>query len=122
MKHSENAKIENLITRLKDTGEATFILVAYPEFTPLHESFRAMKDLERVGIKVQGVFLNNIVTRKDCPDNFSIERWKLQQHYLQVASELYVSKPLFAIPLQSAEIIGINKVKSLTEKIFNNQN
>ncbi|MCK7519980.1 MAG: arsenical pump-driving ATPase GET3 [Ignavibacteriales bacterium] len=117
---SASSKIETLISRLKNPGEATFLLVAYPEFTPLHESFRAMKDLERVGIQSQGVFLNHILNDQDCTDDFSMERWKLQQHYLYKASELYSSKPLFAIPLQSAEIIGIEQVKTLSEKIFNN--
>ena len=115
----ENTKMEALINRLKNTDEASFFLVAYPEFTPLHESFRAMKDLERVGIQSQGLFLNNILNKEDCPDNFSMERWKLQQHYLQQAKELYASKPLFAIPLQSTEIIGVEKVKNLSNKIFN---
>ncbi|MBK5246086.1 MAG: TRC40/GET3/ArsA family transport-energizing ATPase [Peptostreptococcaceae bacterium] len=116
---TENTKIEALIKRLKNPEEASFLMVAYPEFTPLHESFRAMKDLERVGIQSQGIFLNNILDKEDCPDIFSLERWKLQQHYLQQAKELYVSKPLFAIPLQSTEIIGIDKVKALSDKIFN---
>lgn len=115
----ENTKMEALINRLKNPNKASFFLVAYPEFTPLHESFRAMKDLERVGIKSQGVFLNNILNKEDCPDSFSFERWKLQQHYLQQAKVLYESKPLFSIPLQANEIVGIDKVKNLSDKIFN---
>ena len=115
-----NSKIEALINRLKDPDKAIFLLVAYPEFTPLHESFRAMKDLERVGIKAQGVFLNHIISEADCQDNFSKERWKLQQHYLNQAKELFGSKPLFAIPLQVAEIVGIERVKNLSGKIFIN--
>ena len=114
-----SSQIENLITRLKDRDEATFLLVAYPEFTPLHEGFRAMKDLERVGIQAQGVFLNHILNKQDCVDDFSRERWKLQQHYLHQASKIYHPKPLFAIPLQSEEIIGIKKVKELSKLIFN---
>ena len=113
-----NSKIENLINRLKNPDEATFLLVAYPEFTPLHESFRAMKDLERVGIHAQGVFLNHIINKQDCTDNFSMERWKLQQHYLHQAMEIYHPKPLFAIPLQSDEIIGVYKVNALSKQIF----
>lgn len=114
----ENSKIETLIARLKNPDLATFMLVAYPEFTPIHESFRAMKDLERVGIKAQGIFLNNILKSDDCQTGFALERWKLQQHYLHKAQELYSPKPLFAIPLQPSEIIGIKKVKELSGEIF----
>lgn len=116
-----SSKIEALISRLKNPDEATFLLVAYPEFTPLHEGFRAMKDLERVGIKAQGVFLNQILNEQDCPDNFSKERWNLQQHYLQQSRVIFHSKPLFAIPLLSSEIIGIDQVKALSELIFRNK-
>jgi len=113
-----NSKIETLIARLKNPDYATFLLVAYPEFTPIHESFRAMKDLERVGIKAQGIFLNHILKSDDCQTGFALERWKLQQHYLHKAQELYNPKPLFAIPLQPSEIIGIQKVKELSKEIF----
>ncbi len=117
---SANSKIESLINRLKDPDETTFLLVAYPEFTPLHEGFRAMKDLGRVGIVAQGILLNQILQKEDCNGNlFALERWKLQQHYLGMAKELFLSKPLFPIPLQSAEIIGVNRIKGLSDNIFN---
>lgn len=111
-------KVESLIARLKDPDYATFMLVAYPEFTPIHESFRAMKDLERVGINAQGVFLNHILKNADCHTGFALERWKLQQYYLHKALELYSPKPLFAIPLLSSEIIGISQVKRLANELF----
>ena len=92
--------------------------MAYPEFTPLNEGYRAMKDLERVGINVQGILLNHILNLKDCPDDFSRARWKLQQHYLYNARELFDPKPLFAIPLCRDEIIGLKAVKKLEQDIF----
>ena len=113
-----NSKIESLIRRLKNPENATFLLVAYPEFTPIHESYRAMKDLERVGINAQGIFLNHILSSVDCQSGFGLERWKLQQHYLYKAFDLYNPNPLFSIPLQPSEIIGIEKVKKLSDEIF----
>lgn len=114
----ENNKIELLISRLKNPDLATFLLVAYPEFTPIHESYRAMKDLERVGIIIQGLLLNQILKSDDCQAGFALERWNLQQHYLYQAKELYQPMPLFAIPLQSSEIIGLEKVRQLSNDIF----
>ncbi len=113
-----NQKIEALINRMKSPEETSFLLVAYPEFTPLHESHRAMLDLQRVGIEVQGVLLNHILRKEGCPDGFARQRWKLQQHYLNEATSLFSSKPLFSISLQSAEINGLEKVKELSETIF----
>jgi arsenite-transporting ATPase len=94
--------------------------VAYPEFTPIHESYRAMKDLERVGINIQGLLLNQVLKIEDCQAGFALERWSLQQHYLHKAKELYFPIPLFAIPLQSSEILGIERVRKLSHYIFSN--
>lgn len=117
---TSNNNIEVLINRLKNPNETAFFLIAYPEFTPLHEGNRAMKDLERVGINVQGVFLNHIINEDDCADDFSRERWKLQQHYLYNAQELFGTIPLFSIPLSREEIIGLKAVEKLEKGIFEN--
>lgn len=113
-----NQKIETLINRMKNPGKTSFILVAYPEYTPLQEGYRAMKDLQRVGIETQGVFINHVLNIKECPEGFAKERWKLQQHYLLKATEIFKGKPLFPIPLQKSEINGLEKVKQLTKIIF----
>lgn len=117
----EGTNIDGLIQRLKDPEETSFLLVAYPEFTPLNEGYRAMKDLERVGIPVQGIMLNHIFNADDCNDNkFALQRWELQQNYLYTARELFRSKPLFRIEMQAREIIGMNSIADLSNKIFNN--
>ena len=115
---NDKSNIEILITRLKDPDQTCFLLVAYPEFTPIHEGYRAMKDLERVGIKAQGIFLNHVLQSEDCQTGFALERWKLQQHYLYQAQGLYHPMPLFAIPLQPSEIIGIDQLKELSDVIL----
>ena len=115
---SDNQYIEALINRMKNPAETSFLLVAYPEFTPLNESRRAMEDLERVGIEVQGVFLNHILEKSQCPPGFALERWKLQQHYLQQATEMFSHKPLFPIPMQESEIQGMEAIKNLSRTIF----
>ena len=117
---SKNNDINILINRLKNPEQTTFFLVVYPEFTPIHEGNRAMMDLERVGINVQGIFLNHIINSVDCKEGFAKERWKLQQFYLNKAKELFLNKPLFPIPLQDSEIIGIDVLKTLSDKIFKN--
>lgn len=116
----KDSKIEILISRLKNPDQAAFFLVAYPEFTPIHEGFRAMRDLERIGIKAQGVFLNHILKNEDCYEGFAKERWKLQQYYLHKAKDTFATKFLFPIPLQESEIIGIENVKKLSNDIFKN--
>lgn len=116
----ELSKIHALIQRLKDPATTAFLLVALPEFTPLHESHRASLDLERVGIRIQGVLINQVLRREDCPPGFAFERWKMQQYYLGVASRLF-HLPLFRIFLNPNEIIGLEPVRRFAGEIFEMQ-
>jgi arsenite-transporting ATPase len=116
---NQSSKIKSLIKKLKDPDNTTFLLVTLPEFTPIHESYRASLDLARVGINIQGVLINQVLKRDDCPPGFAFERWKMQQHYLDAAPALY-HVPLFDIPMQSNEIIGMKAIEKLVNDIFKN--
>jgi arsenite/tail-anchored protein-transporting ATPase len=114
---AQSQEVGRVIQKLKDPQTTCFLLVAYPEFTPLHESRRATADLERVGIPMQGVLLNQVLRQQDCPEGFALQRWQLQQHYLQEARRLF-SGPLFAMPMLQEEIIGLEAVDQLRRAIF----
>lgn len=114
---NKNSKIQEVIRKLQNPDDTSFLLVSYPEFTPIYESYRALLDLERVGINIQGIMLNQVLKQSDCLGGFSLERWKMQQHYLSIAVGLY-HKPLFMVPLQSDEIIGLKAVDHLQQDVF----
>ncbi|KPP96440.1 MAG: arsenite-transporting ATPase ArsA [Bacteroidetes bacterium HLUCCA01] len=109
---SQKQNLETVIEQMKNPAITTFFLVAYPEFTPLHESRRAADDLARVGIQVQGVLLNHVLNRDDCDGEFASARYAMQQYYLHEAAGLF-DVPLFAVPLRSTEITGIDQVNAL---------
>jgi arsenite/tail-anchored protein-transporting ATPase len=114
---ASKASIEAVISQMKDPGVTSFFLVAYPEFTPLHESKRAEMDLARVGIKIQGVILNHVLKSDQCIGAYARSRFTMQQHYLHHAATLF-DVPLFALPLMSEEIIGNANVDKLKEALF----
>lgn len=97
---------------MKDPAVTAFFLVAYPEFTPLHESKRAADDLARVGINIQGVLLNHVLQPEDYNGEFARARYAMQQFYLHKAASMY-NVPLFAMPLLASEVIGIDQVDAL---------
>jgi len=109
--------LETVIKQMKDPSITAFFLVAYPEFTPLHESKRAADDLARVGIDIQGVLLNHVLKPEDCEGDFAQARYAMQQFYLHKAASMY-NVPLFAMPLLSNEIIGIDQVDELRELVM----
>ena len=113
----QSAIIKRVISLLKDPGVTRFFLVVYPEYTPLHESARTARDLERVGIEIAGVFVNQVLQEADCAGDFAQARWKMQQHYLHLSKTLF-AQPLFAMPLLEDEIIGPDNIDKLRRAIL----
>jgi len=98
-------KLDALVRRLKDPRATTFLLVIYPEYTPIFEAKRAAEDLKDSGIEVQGVIANFILEEDDCSSPFSMSRYFMQQHYLQVAEETF-RLPMFKVPMLPSEPAG----------------
>ena len=114
---AESNVIRAVINMLKDPEITCFFLVAYPEFTPLHESERAANDLKRVGIDISGILVNQILKAEQCSGEFAQTRWKMQQHYLRIAKQLF-HQPLFAMPYLEIEIEGQAGIDALRREIL----
>ena len=113
----QSKQIDKVIDLLKDRDTTRFFLVAYPEYTPLHESKRAAQDLERVGIHIAGVLMNQILRKDECGSDFGQSRWSMQQHYLHQAAQLF-DRPLYPIPLRPVEISGSAELDALGRELF----
>jgi len=110
-------KLESLLKKLKDPGTSVFMLVFYPEYTPIHEAKRTLDDLSLAGIGVQAVIANNVLENGDKGSGFFHKRAEMQQHYLGIAQKLF-QLPVFKIPMFDDEIIGLPKLKQVAESLF----
>ncbi len=98
-------KLDALVRHLKDKTRCTFLLVFYPEYTPIFEAVRASADLREAGIEVQGTIANLVLEKKDCASPFAASRYSMQQHYLNVAAERF-GLPIFRIPMIGGDPAG----------------
>jgi arsenite-transporting ATPase len=110
-------KLESLLKKLKDPATSAFILVFYPEYTPIHEAKRTLDDLSLAGINVQAVIANNVLENGGKSSDFFHRRFGMQQHYLEIAKGLF-QLPVFKIPMFDDEIIGLPKLKQVAESLF----
>lgn len=110
-------KLEALLAKLKDPAVSVFMLVLYPEYTPIHEAKRTLDDLRLAGIGVQAVIANNVLENGDKNSDFFHKRAEMQQHYLIIANKLF-GLPIFKIPMFDDEIIGLPKLKQVAESLF----
>lgn len=110
-------KLETLVKKIKDPSRCAFLLVIYPEYTPIYEAKRTMDDLALAGIHVQGIIVNNVLEINETTPMFFRQRHEMQQHYLKVADDLF-QLPLFKICMFDDEIIGLKKLKRVSESLF----
>jgi arsenite/tail-anchored protein-transporting ATPase len=111
-------KLETLVAKLKDKDYCSFLLVLYPEYTPIFEAKRAMEDLCLAGITVQAVIANNVLEHEACDTEFFRQRFFMQQHYLKVTEEQF-RLPIFKIKMFNEEIIGLSKLEQVEKQLFN---
>jgi arsenite-transporting ATPase len=114
-------KLDALLRRLKDPGSTAFLLVIYPEYTPIFEAKRAAEDLKESGIEVQGVIANFVLDEKDCGSSFAMSRYFMQQHYLRVAEETF-RLPIFRVPMLEAEPAGKEALERVGRELLGPDN
>ncbi len=110
-------KLQKLVAKLKDKDACTFLLVFYPEYTPIFESKRTYDDLKGAGINIQGVIANNILGFEGDSSEFHRSRHAMQQHYLRVAQEQF-DIPLYKINMFDEEIIGLASLLQIENELF----
>jgi len=114
-------KLDALVRRLKDPRATTFLLVIYPEYTPIFEAKRAAEDLKESGIEVQGVIANFLLDEDDCSSPFSMSRYFMQQHYLKVAEETF-RLPIFKVPMLPSEPAGKDALDQVGRELLGMEN
>jgi arsenite-transporting ATPase len=110
-------KLDVLVRHLKDRDRCAFLLVLYPEFTPVFEAKRASEDLRESGIDVQGVIANFVLEEKDCTSPFITSRFNMQQHYLGVAADQF-HLPMFKVPMRKGDLSGKDALESVGRELF----
>lgn len=106
-------KIEGL---LKDQNKCEFIAVTIPEDMAILETERLLNDLNKYGIKVKQLLLNNVLESKDC--QFCRERSKAQGEYIKQIRRKFSNLKTTIIPLQPREVKGIEALDKFQEFLF----
>ncbi len=104
------SKFESVIYRLQDPARTAFIMVVYPEHTPIIEAYRAANELGTIGITPALVIANQVLSSDYCNNDFFTDRLEMQQQHLSQITELF-SAPVVAMPLLADEPQGIKALR-----------
>ena len=106
-------KIEGL---LKDQNKCEFIAVTIPEDMAILETERLINNLNKYGIKVRQLAVNNVLELRDC--EFCRERSKAQEEYVKQIRRKFINLKTTIIPLQPREVKGIEALDKFSERLF----
>jgi len=106
-------KIEGL---LKDQNRCEFIAVTIPEDMAILETERLINNLNKYGIKVRQLAVNNVLELRDC--EFCRERSKAQEEYVKQIRRKFSNLKTTIIPLQPREVKGIEVLDKFSERLF----
>jgi arsenite-transporting ATPase len=106
-------KIEGL---LKDRKRSEFVAVTIPEDMAILETDRLVNDLNKYGIKVGQLLVNNVLESRDC--QFCRERSKAQEEYIGKIRNKFQTLKITTVPLQPNEVKGIDALNNFKQLLF----
>ena len=101
---------------LKDQNRCEFIAVTIPEDMAILETERMVNNLNKYGIKVGQLVVNNVLESRHC--EFCLERSKAQGEYIKQIRKKFNNLKITIIPLHPREVKGIESLNGLKDLLF----
>ncbi|HAZ09889.1 MAG TPA: ATPase, partial [Candidatus Omnitrophica bacterium] len=113
----EMKKTVNRIEGLLRNGKASeFIAVTISEDMAILETERLVKNLNKYGLKVKQLVVNNVLELRDC--EFCRERSNAQEEYIKQIKRKFSYLKTTIIPLQPREVKGTRALNNFKEFLF----
>jgi len=108
---------EQTIRFFSDPHNVEFILVTIPEALGVYQSRRVIRDLERFGLTVRYLIINDIILSAN--GDFLRQRMEMQQPYLRMLEEEFGGRmTLVRLPLLPYEVKGIARLTEVERILF----
>jgi arsenite-transporting ATPase len=110
-------RFADVIEMMTDQEQSTFAFVLYPEATPILEAWRAAQELSTVGVSPGLVVANMVIPPDQATTPYVQSRRAMQEDYLAEIADRFDS-PMVQVPLQPGEVKGLEMLKELGERIY----
>jgi arsenite-transporting ATPase len=108
---------EQTIRFFSDPNNVEFILVTIPEALGVYQSRRVIRDLERFGLTVRYLIINDVILSAN--GDFLRQRMEMQQPYLRMLEEEFGGRmTLVRLPLLPYEVKGIARLTEVERILF----
>ncbi len=102
---------------LSDPDRSEFIAVTTAEEMVISETERLINNLDRYGIKVRQLIINNVLESNNC--EFCREKRKEQDHYISEMIRKFSKLCTTLVPSQPHEVKGLRTLTNFKDLLFN---
>ena len=108
---------EKVVNFIRDQQKSEFIVVTIPEALGVRQTERIIRDFDEYQLKVNYLIVNYVIQEADC--DFHRARREMQQNYIKMLRDQYSHRiQLISAPLFPHEIKGVEKIKKVSEILF----
>lgn len=109
---------ERVVNFIRNPQTTEFIIVTIPEALGVKQTERIIKDFDEYHLKVNHLIINHVIQEADC--EFHRLRREMQQSYIKILRDHYSHRiQLTEVPLSPHEIKGVEKIKRISDILFN---
>jgi len=97
-------------------NDVRFNMVTIPEALAVEQLDDIFKELDRYGLKVKQLIINNVL--KDDSSEFLQTKARQQKHYLEIIYDRYSKLPIIELPMFPYELKGPDRLKEVERILF----
>jgi len=115
----DKRRYENALAVLRDHSNTVFNLVLLPERLPIEETHSAITGLDRLGIPVQSLVINQCILPEVIEGNRFLEaRAKLQSRYLDEIEKRFDGLNQARLPLLDHDVSDLSTLRQVGELLY----
>ena len=109
--------VKGIESLLRDSNKCEFIAVTIPEDMAVLETERLINSLDKYGVKVKQIIINNVVEpTNNC--KFCREKRRFQEKYISQIRKKFGGLKTTMVPLQPGEVRGMDALHIFQEFLF----
>jgi len=109
---------QDVLNMVKD-DRTMAIVVTIPEALSVNQTMRVAKELEKFGVHVGGLVINQMLTEEASDSQFNRSRMEMQGRHVKELEDIFAKRiPLVRLPLQSFEVRGVKTLEKMEKLLF----
>jgi arsenite-transporting ATPase len=115
---AQTERMRSALGLLRDGARTSFVLVVYPERTPIAEAGRAWGELDSLGIRTAFVVCNQVLPEEAASNAFFRRRRAMQLEHLESIGTTFPGVPVLPLGQRAGDVRGLDALRDLARELY----